>query len=105
MLVDALGNPRKFLLTSGAAGDNPQALPLPDGSATGEVLVDRGHDAAAPLSGRPTPCDYVACTECHLVECFVGKCEHFRRILSRVDKYAKRLLAFIQFVGTLSWLR
>ena len=26
--MDALGNPLKFIVTSGAAGDNPQAIPL-----------------------------------------------------------------------------
>ena len=48
--MDALGTPRKFILTSGAAGDNPQARPLLAGIQTGEVLADRGDDADATLA-------------------------------------------------------
>ena len=50
MLVDALGNPLKCILTSGAAGDNPQAIPLLDGQQTAEVLADRGYDADATIA-------------------------------------------------------
>lgn len=123
MLVDALGNPLKFLLTSGAAGDNPQAIPLLEGRQTQEVLADRGYDADAtiayitdqlqaratipPKQNRVAPrdCDYAAYKERHLVECFIGKIKHFRRICSRFDKYAKRFLAFIHFVGMVIWLK
>ena len=45
VLVDALGNPLKFLLTSGAAGDNPQAIPLLEGQRAKEIIADRGYDA------------------------------------------------------------
>lgn len=50
MLVDALGKPLKFLLTRGAAGDNPQAIPLVQGRQTQEVVADRGSDADATLA-------------------------------------------------------
>lgn len=50
VLVNALGNPLKFRLTSGAAGDNPQAIPLLDGCQPGEVSVDRGT-----MPTRPSP--------------------------------------------------
>src|SRR5215213_3210238 len=50
VLVDALGNPLKFILTSGAAGDNPQAIPLLTGIRAGEVLADRGYDAGKTLA-------------------------------------------------------
>ena len=39
VLVDALGNPLKFIVTSGAAGDNPQAIPLLAGQRAREVIV------------------------------------------------------------------
>ncbi len=123
MLVDALGNPLRFILTGGAAGDNPQAIPLLAGVRTREVLADRGYDADAtlaysadqlhatatipPRQARTVrrPCDYTAYKERHLIECFVGKRKHFRRVFSRFDKYAKRFLAFIQFASALIWLR
>jgi len=123
VLVDALGNPRRFILTGGAAGDNPQAIPLLDGIATDEVLADRGYDADAtrayiagqvhatatipPRQSRTVqrPCDYTAYQERHLIECFIGKLKHFRRVFARFDQYAKRYLAFIQLASTLIWLR
>jgi len=123
VLVDALGNPLKFRLTSGAAGDNPQAIPLLDGVQTLEVLADRGYDADAtrayieqqlhatatipPKKNRVAPrdCDYAAYKERHLIECFIGKLKHFRRVCTRFDKYARRFLAFVHFASTLIWLR
>ena len=123
MLVDALGNPLKFILTSGAAGDNPQAIPLLDGQETREVVADRGDDAdktiayveqqlqavatIPPKKNRAVPrdCDFAAYRERHLVECFIGKLKHFRRIFSRFDKYARRFLAFIHFACTFIWLK
>jgi transposase len=123
VLVDALGNPLKFLLTSGAAGDNPQAIPLLDGIATGEVLADRGYDADAtrayiaeqlhatatipphPNRAAPRACDYAAYKERHLIECFIGRLKYFRRVFSRFDKYASRFLAFIHFASATIWLK
>jgi len=123
VLVDALGNPLKFILTSGAAGDNPQAIPLLTGVQTQEVLADRGYDADAtvayieehlhakatipPRQSRTVqrPCDYAAYRERHLVECFIGKIKHFRRVFARFDKYASRFLAFVRFVSIVIWLR
>ena len=122
-MVDALGNPLKFILTSGAAGDNPQAIPLLEGVAAGEVLADRGYDAdrtiayiedemhaiatIPPKKSRVAPraCDYVAYKERHLIECFIGKRKHFRRIFARFDKYARRYLAFVHFACTFLWLK
>lgn len=123
MLVDALGNPLKFRLTTGAAGDNPQAIPLLAGIQTAEVLADRGYDADAtiahiagqmqavatipPKKNRVAPraCDYAAYKERHLVECCIGKLKHFRRVCSRFDKYATRFLAFVHFASMCLWLK
>ncbi|MDA0244266.1 MAG: IS5/IS1182 family transposase, partial [Chloroflexi bacterium] len=41
----------------------------------------------------------------HLVECFINKIKHYRRIFSRFEKYAKRYMAFLQFVAALIWLK
>ena len=43
--------------------------------------------------------------ERHLVECFIGKIKHFRRIFSRFDKLANRYLGFLYFASALIWLR
>ena len=123
MLVDALGNPLKFILTSGAAGDNPQAIPLLDGQHPQEVIADRSYDADAtiayieqelhatatipPTSRRvhPRGCDYAAYQERHLLECFISKLKYFRRVFSRFDKYARHYLAFVHFASTCIWLK
>ena len=123
VLVDALGNPLRFILTSGAAGDNPQALPLLAGIHAREVPADRGYDADAtiayiegqlravatipPKRSRVTPRDgdYAAYKERHLVECFIGKRKYFRRVCTRFDQYGKRFLAFVHFASTPIWLK
>jgi transposase len=43
--------------------------------------------------------------ERHLVECFINKIKHYRRIFSRFDKLAKRYLGFLSFASALIWLR
>jgi transposase len=111
------------ILTSGAAGDNPQAIPLLDGVQTREVVADRGYDAdrtlayiegdmgaVATIPPRKSrvvqrDCDYAAYKERHLVECFIGKLKYFRRVFSRFDKYATRFLAFVRFASAVIWLR
>jgi transposase len=123
ILADALGNPLKFILTSGAAGDNPQALPLLDGVRAGEVIADRGYDAdktlahiegemravatIPPKKSRAVqhPCDYAAYRERHLIECLIGRLKHFRRVATRSDKYARRYLAFVHLAAVLLWLK
>jgi transposase len=121
--VDARGNPLKFILTSGAAGDNPQALPLLHGQQAQEVVADRGYDADQTSAhieqqlaaiatipskkNRTTPraCDAGAYRERHLVACCIGKRKSFRRGFSRFDKYASRFRAFVYLASTLIWLK
>lgn len=43
--------------------------------------------------------------ERHLVECFINKIKHYRRIFSRFEKLAGRYLGFLSFAGALIWLR
>ena len=118
-----MGNPLQFILTSGAAGDNPQALPLLTGIQTHEVLADRGDDADATIAHieqqmgaiatippkqhrvAPRACDYAAYKERHLVECCIGKLKYFRRVCARFDKYDTRFLAFIHFASMCIWLK
>ena len=120
--VDALGNPLQFRLTGGQAHDLTQAEELlPDTSVT-YVVADKGYDADAfiqvvqrrgavpvipPRSHRKTPREYDAhlYKERHLVECFVNKLKHFRRIFSRYDKLVRTYLGFVHFASSLIWLR
>ena len=43
--------------------------------------------------------------ERHLIECFINKIKHYRRIFSRFEKLSSRYLGFLQLVGALIWLR
>jgi len=122
MSVDGLGNPLQFRLTAGQVHDITQAEALLPPSPMGYVIADKDYDADAfvrviqqrgaipvipPRSHRKTPRDYDAhlYMERHLVECFINKIKHYRRIFSRYDKLANSYLGFLHFVSTLIWLR
>ena len=122
MVVDGLGNPLDFVLTGGQVHDNTQIQALLIGKEADNVLADRGYDAddtvefIEVLGARPVipsranrkeqrDCDWYLYKERHLVECFIGKIKHFRRVFSRFDKLAGRFLSFIQLASTLIWLR
>ena len=121
-LVDALGNPLKFILTPGQRHDITQGDALVKGLQNTIVIADKGYDSNAfiqrieeqesivvipPKKNRKTQREYDKhlYKERHLVECFFGKIKHFRRIFSRFDKTAKVFLGFLNFVGALVWLR
>ena len=120
--VDALGNPVDFILTEGQAADNPQAETLIEGKSPRNVIADKAYDAndtiqaienqgavpvIPPKANRKNrrACDFALYKERHLVECFIGKIKHFRRMFSRFDKLQNRFLSFLQFVSTIIWLR
>jgi transposase len=121
-LVDALGNPLKFILTSGQRHDITQADSLVRDLENTMLLADKGYDSNAlveqlegqkciavipPKKNRKHQRDYDkhVYKERHLIECFFGKIKHFRRVFSRFDKTATAFMSFLQFVGALIWLR
>ncbi len=85
--VDALGNPLRFCLSPGQAHDINQARELVEGFA-----FQREYDRWL-------------YRERHLVECFINKIKHFRRVFSRFEKLDSSYLGFLHLVGTLIWLR
>ena len=120
--VDALGNPLRFKLTGGQRHDITQADALLVGCESDYVIADRSYDAddflAAIQASGATPVipphprrigkrdyDVYLYKERHLVECFIGKIKHYRRIFSRFDKLGKRYLSFLSFAGALIWLQ
>ena len=120
--VDALGNPLRFKLTAGQHNDITQAETLVEGFDSDYVIADKGYDAdhfrqliiamgaipvIPPRSNRKNLYDYDdhLYKERHLVECFINKIKHFRRIFSRFDKLATRYLGFLSLVASLIWLR
>jgi transposase len=120
--VDALGNPLRLLLTGGQQGDAPQAIALLEGFDFTAVLADRGYDAdyilefitqneaEAVIPAKKNrivqrDIDSHIYKSRHLVECFMSKIKHYRRIFSRFEKYATRYMSFLSFASALIWLR
>ena len=122
MSVDGLGNPLRFILTGGQQHDITQAEGLIAGYAGEHVLADKGYDAQEfrqhilelgmnpvipPRSNRKEAADYDRhrYRERHLVECFIGKMKHYRRIFSRFENLDTRYLGFPRFTAALICLR
>ena len=122
VVVDALGNPLRLRLTAGQVHDVTQAVELLAGLSAGHVIADRGyaaqalvdhiqHDGATAVipphqrSKQPRDYDRWLYRERHLVECFMNKLKHFRRVFSRFDKLAHRYAGFLHLVSTIIWLR
>ena len=120
--VDALGNPLRFILTAGQSHDSPQAEALIEGYSTRALIADKGYDSSdlieavkalgiqaviPPRSNRIEQREYDKhlYKERHLVECFINKIKHYRRVFSRFEKLSKNYLGFLSFVSALVWLR
>lgn len=121
-LVDALGNPLRFILTPGQRHEITQAEILTQGFNNTTIIADKGYDSndfveyleiqdctvvIPPRSNRKNPRSYdeEEYKERHLIECFFGKIKHYRRIFSRFDKSAESYLAFLHFAAALIWLK
>ena len=120
--VDAAGKPLRFRLSAGQVHDITQAESLIEGFAFERVIADRGYasqDFVDKLLARglevvipPHPrakaqreYDKRWYRERNLVERFINKIKHFRRVFSRFEKLDTSHLGFLHFVGTLIWLR
>lgn len=120
--MDGLGNPLRFILTGGQVHDATQGYGLIEGFEADAILADKGYASFAfreqivmrgmlpviPAKSNqkePWDTDFSHYKERHLIECFINKIKHFRRLFSRFEKLADRYLAFLHFVATLIWLR
>jgi len=108
-VVDALGNPLRFILTPGQVSDIAQAEELIAELPADHVLADNGYDSKAlpetimnrdavpvipPQKTSPQlPCDFALYCERNLVECFFLKIEQFRRIATRYDQTPRVFLS------------
>ena len=103
-------------------GDVTQAEGLIAGRPGEYLLADTAYDAdhfrarldaagmAAVIPSNPSraqaiPLDAELYKERHLVECFINKIKHFRRIATRYEKTAIAYLAMLCLVGAIIWLR
>ena len=120
--VDGLGNPLRFILTAGQRHDSPQAAALIEGFEPQALIADKGYDAdelieaiaaksieavIPPKKNRLKQREYDRhlYRERHLIECFINKIKHYRRVFSRFEKLSKNYLGFLSFVSALIWLR
>lgn len=120
--VDGLGYPLRLQLTAGQRHDIIKAHDLTVELDFDYLIADRSYgaqtfrddlDANGTQAVIPSPknakqpheYDEWRYRERHLIECFIGKIKHFRRVFSRFDKLARRYLGFLQLTSTLIWLR
>ena len=102
--VDGLGNPLRLALTAGQRHDLIKAHDLITDLAFDFVIADRSYGSQdfldeiarngaqaviPPKKNAKEPRDYDKWRyrERHLIECFIGKIKHFRRVFSRFDKF------------------
>jgi transposase len=120
--VDGLGYPLRLRLTAGQRHDIVQAHDMLVDLTFDYLIADRSYGAVAFIeevvaSGaqpvippkkkakQPREYDHWRYRERHLIECFIGKIKHFRRVFSRFDKLASRYLGFLHLTSTLIWLK
>src|SRR5664279_3624247 len=122
LIVDALGNPLRLILTGGQVHDITQAEALLGLIEPGALLADKGYDAdhfadsliaraikvvIPPKSNRKVKrdCDFALYCERNLVERFFCIIKHFRAIATRYEKTARNFLAGLHLVCALVWLK
>lgn len=92
-----------------------------EGFAAKHVLADRAYDTdriraylafraeavipAKMTRKQPVPHDEHLYKERHLVECFINKIKHFRRVATRYDKTSAAFFAFVAIASFMVWLR
>ena len=120
--VDALGNALRFILSGGERHDVTQAESLVGDFVFETLIADKAYDkdefvesvtavgkqVVIPPRGnkrKQRGYDKHLYRERHLVECFINKIKHFRRVFSRFEKLSKNYLSFIHLVRSLIWLR
>jgi len=120
MVVDARGQPIRFILTGGQAGDAPQAIPLLTGIKGTHVIADKGYDSdkilgfiqsqgaiavIPPKSNRKVLREYdrELYKQRNLIERAFNKLKHWRRIATRYDRRSLYFLAALHLAGAVIW--
>ena len=119
--VDALGNVLHMLYTAGQVHESTRAEALIAGLPAQNLLGDKAFDsdrfrahlaqrnitAVIPSNAsraRAIPYDAHLYKERHLVECFINKIKHFRRIATRYDKTIASYASFVAVAGCMLWM-
>ncbi len=121
-VVDALGNPLRFILTSGHVHDSKQSEALIEDFDFDKLLADKGYDsdrfraviaatgaeAVIPSLGsraQAIPYDKHTYKERNLVERFFCWIKQFRRIATRYEKTATSFSGMLHLAAAMVWLR
>lgn len=122
VLVDALGNPLRFLLSPGQGADITFAGKLIEGCRAAALIADRGYDCdafVALLSQQSTEVvipsrknrkqqrliDRNLYRDRNKIERFFAWVKQFRRIATRYEKTASSYLGLLHLAGIICWLR
>jgi len=120
--VDALGNVLRLLYTAGQVHESTTAEALIAGLAAENLIGDKAFDSdrfRAHLANRnmtavipsnasraqAIPYDHHVYKERHLVEIFINKIKHFRRVATRYDKTIASYASFVAVAGFMVWMR
>jgi len=120
-VCDALGNPLRFVLTSGQRHDSKPVPELLDGLQAKALLADKAYDSdkivqSAQAQGmqviipsrvnrkNPRTLDKHRYKARHLVENLFQCMKVFRRVATRFDKLDVTFLGFVHIAGTMKWL-
>lgn len=112
----------RLILTAGQVHEATQANALIKGLPLISLIADRGFDndgfraelAAAevdavipPLASRTAEIAYDenAYGLRYLIECFINKIKHYRRVATRYEKTARNFLSMVNLAATMIWLR
>ena len=120
LVVDATGQPMRFILTRGQAHDATQGIPLLSGIRAGHVIADKGYDSdkiiafiqeggavavIPPRSNRKVQREYD--TELYklrnLIERAFNRLKQWRRIATRYDRRSLYFLAALQLATAVTW--
>jgi transposase len=112
----------RLLYTAGQTHESTMAEALTAGLPAQNILGDKAFDsdrlrahlaqrniaAVIPCNAsraRAIPYDAHLYKERHLVECFINKIKHFRRIATRYDKTIASYASFVAVAGCMIWMR
>ena len=120
LVTDARGQPVRFALTGGQAGDAPQAIALLSGIETGGVIADKGYESnkilnfiqaqgaevvIPPKSNRLEPWDYdrELYRTRNLIERAFNRLKQWRRLATRYDRRSLYFLSALYLVAAIVW--
>ena len=120
MATDSRGQPIRFILTGGQAGDSPQGIPLLTGIKATHVIADRGYDSneilnfvqgqgatavIPPTSNRRVirAYDREVYKQRNLIERAFNKLKSWRRIATRYDRRSLYFMAALHLAAAITW--